>query len=102
MSTVIDKAKEAAGSAGEAIAAVPHEVKRAVAKHPRLARTWTKSQPLLRAAAYGAAFVGGGLLLARIFGGSTARALGERGGEGFAQGVAKVEQAFGSRGSRWA
>lgn len=99
MSVVIDKAKDAAESAGEAIAAVPHELKRSAKQHPRLMKAWTKSQPLLKTALYGAAFVGGGLLLARWFGKGTARRLGEEGGEGFAEGVAKV-QSFG-RGSRW-
>ncbi len=99
MSEIIDKAKDAAHAAGETIAAVPHELEKAVQRHPRLAKAWTKSKPLVRASLYGAAFVAGGLLLARWFGPSTARKLGERGGEGFAEGVAKV-QALG-RGARF-
>lgn len=99
MSEIVDKVKDAASSAGEAIAAVPHELERVAQKHPRLRKTWTAARPLLKASLYGAAFVGGGLLLARWLGPKTARRLGESGGEGFAEGIAKV-QAFG-RGARW-
>ena len=106
-SEVLDHAKDAVHSAGEAISEIPSELQAAVdpAKHPRIANIWQRAAPVLKVAAYGAAFVGGGMLLVRWFGGSTARALGRQGGEGFAQGVNAANDALGiqptHRGSRF-
>ena len=51
---------------------------------------WRGVKPYGKAALYGAAFVGGGLLLAELLGPRTARRLGYQGGEGFARGVAEL------------
>lgn len=72
----------------------------AVTEHPKVRAAWTKARPVLKFSLYGAAFVGGGLLLARWFGPRTAQQLGRAGGEGFAQGVNQVQAALG-RGARW-
>jgi hypothetical protein len=52
----------------------------------------------------GALFAGGALVLLRLFGPRVASRVGESGGEGFAQGVARAEDALArvtSRGSRF-
>lgn len=50
------------------------------------------SWPFVRLGLYGAAFVGGGMLLAKVIGPRTAHDLGERGGEGFAEGVVAAQR----------
>ena len=78
-----------------------------VARHPRLAAAWVTTKPFVKFSLYGAAFVAGGLVLAKIFGPPAVRRLGEQGGEGFAEGALKVQeaartaQAVATRGARW-
>ncbi len=73
------------------------------ATHPRLAAMWAKARPLVKVSLYGAAFVGGGLLLANLLGPRTVRRLGRDGGQAFAEGVAKVQNQISAvtRGARW-
>ncbi len=72
-------------------------------KHPKLVAAWATARPFARAALYGAAFAGGALVLTKLFGPRTARALGRTGGEGFAQGVNEVQARIATvtRGMRW-
>jgi len=83
--------------------AVAVPVRRFGERHPRAAAFYQRARPFLRAAGYGAAFAGGALLLARVFGVRVADRLGQRGGEGFARGVAEGERAIANlgRGARF-
>lgn len=103
MSELGEKASHALHATGEAVAAVPHEISQAVRKRPRLARAFEKSWPFVRIGLYGAAFFGGGLLLANFFGPRTARKLGRQGGEAFAEGINVAQERIASvtRGARW-
>jgi hypothetical protein len=109
VSNALDHAKDAAHSVVEAAKAAPGEIvatAREIADdHPAIRRGWQRVGPILKFSLAGAAFVGGGLLLARWFGGSTARSLGREGGEGFARGVNEMNEAIakatGGRGSRF-
>lgn len=103
MSELGEKASDALHATGEAIAEVPHAASEAVRKRPRLARAFEKSWPFVRLGLYGAAFFGGGLLLANFLGPRTARKLGRQGGEAFAEGINKVQNQIASvtRGARW-
>lgn len=58
---------------------------------------------ILKWPAIGALIVGGGIVVARIFGPRAARELGHAGGEAFAEGVEKVQNQIAAlgRGSRW-
>jgi hypothetical protein len=87
-----EKAADAAHATVAVVTEIPRALEGAVdkRKHPKLAAAWSRAQPFVKVSLLGAAFVGGGMLLARWFGGSTARALGREGGEGFARGVNAV------------
>ena len=67
-----------------------------------LRQRWISRGKLLRYPLYGALFATGALVTARLFGGRVAASIGERGGEGFAHGVAAAQEIAGSlRGRRF-
>ena len=67
-----------------------------------LEQRWRARAKLLRFPLYGGLFAVGALVTAKIFGGKVAESIGERGGEGFAQGVAAAQAAIAStRGKRF-
>ena len=83
---------DAAGGEATILEPAPGAVTLAAAGQPRLARAWVSTWPYVRIGLYGAAFVGGGMLLAKLFGPRTAHDLGERGGEGFTEGVVAAQR----------
>lgn len=59
-------------------------------------RKWRRrGKAVVRFAALGGLFAGGALLVGELLGPSVARHIGESGGEGFAHGVASVQDALG-------
>ena len=68
---------------------------------PKQLSKWASRARVLKPAGYGALFIGGALLTARIFGPRVAEDLGQRSGEGFAQGVNRIQTVVSGRRPRW-
>lgn len=83
---------EAKGGHATILEPAPGAVAVAASGHPRLARAWVTAWPFAKLALYGAAFVAGGYAIARVVGPRAAHDLGERGGEGFAEGVVAMQR----------
>jgi len=104
MSEAGDHARAIAHHAGELAGDAKDAIVAQVERRPRLRSAARAAAPYARAAAYGMAFAGGALLLARLFGPSTARRLGDEGGReagrAFGEGVLEVQRTLG-RGARF-